>query len=260
MPKPVEVIEQEHVFEARGGVKLRGRSFSAAGQNRPGVLFISGAKPTSYTASDDFNDLRRHLCRQGINSFIYDVAGYGLSDADPKGDSLAARRQEAEAALHVLQELPGANPDNICLIGTSMGGHVAALLAAEHSQAIKGNVFLNAAAYSAEAEEQSFGPNFSETIRKPEAWRTSRVFPALRAASLPTLVIYGDGEEVVPEDIRLAIIEACGAKVDTFIVPNATHFFLSGRGGARKLEGQERADFFARIATFLQRVLLSAAA
>lgn len=64
----------------------------------------------------------------GVNVFIFDYAGFGLSKGQPSEDQTY---QDAQAAWRFLIETKGADPSTIVLFGRSLGGAVAIWLASK---------------------------------------------------------------------------------------------------------------------------------
>jgi fermentation-respiration switch protein FrsA (DUF1100 family) len=125
----------------------------------------------------------------GLNVLIYDYRGYGQSSGAPGEAGLYL---DGEAALDWLQREAGIGPKDILVFGRSMGGAVAAYLAAEHS--VAGLVL-----------ESSFKsvPDMAQDLYwwLPARWLArirldTRKF--LADTQQPTLVIHSLDDEIVP--------------------------------------------------------------
>lgn len=104
------------------GTALRGRLFRAAGANRPVVVMAHG-----FSAVAD--QLYRHaetFAAAGFNAFVYDHAGFGLSDGFPRQEVDPPRQLRGyRDAVSFVRTLPGVNASKIALWGSSFsGGHV----------------------------------------------------------------------------------------------------------------------------------------
>jgi pimeloyl-ACP methyl ester carboxylesterase len=158
------------------------------------VLFIAGGgnvprKDGHYPA------LQEEMLERGITSLAFDFRGVGESEGVLNETSLNTRVEDAKAALDFLKQ-DSTTP--IFLSGTSMGAPVAIQMADE---SIKGILLIVAAAYSLEARDKKFGPEFSEIIRKPESWKGSPDFEKLRQFGGKILHAYGTEDQVIPADI-----------------------------------------------------------
>lgn len=72
------------------------------------------------------------FARIGFNVLSFDYRGYGRSDGAPDGDGLV---EDAEAAWRYLTTARGIDPANIIVVGRSLGGGLASLLAVRHHPA-----------------------------------------------------------------------------------------------------------------------------
>ena len=104
------------------GTALRGRLFRAAGAGRPVVVMAHG-----FSAVAD--QLYRHaaaFAAAGFNAFVYDHAGFGLSDGFPRQDVDPPRQLRGyRDAVSFVRTLPGVDAGRIALWGSSFsGGHV----------------------------------------------------------------------------------------------------------------------------------------
>ncbi len=70
--------------------------------------------------------------RLGLNGFFVDYRGYGQSEGTPSEQGLYA---DAEAAWRHLTDERGISPDEIIIMGQSLGGGVASWLAQQHTPA-----------------------------------------------------------------------------------------------------------------------------
>lgn len=241
---------QDLEFQSHGLV-LKGRCFSADEPGRPGLLFVPGAMPAPYADSDEFNEWREELCDQGINSFVYDGPGFGVSEVDQEGNSLAKRILDAKAAYKTFLTVSQSDPQRLAVIGSSMAGHIVARLI-ESQPNIRCVILDRAAAYSEEAESKVFGPDFSAAIRKPGSWRDSPAFPIFQNFHGRVLIIYGDQEEVVPVEVQRAFIDAVGERGQVLSISGGSHFFLRDDTPEGK---QRKQPFFSTITEFLIKQL-----
>jgi len=115
---------EEVWLETDDGVTLNGW-FVPAEQARGTVLFCHGnAGNISHrlTSIEIFHQL-------GLNTFIFDYRGYGLSEGSPDEEGTYA---DAQAAWDYLADLKGIPPDSIIIFGRSIGAAIASHAAADN--------------------------------------------------------------------------------------------------------------------------------
>lgn len=156
--------------------------------------------------------LARELGRRGFGVVLVEYRGYGHAAGEPSEDALYA---DAEAALASLAAR-GVGPSKIVLWGTSLGTGVAAEMASRG----RGSALVLVTPYT----------SIPDLVT-----RTAPVVPArtiladhfdtrakAKAIRIPTLVVHGDADEVVPfamgEEVALAI---GGARL--LRIPGARH-------------------------------------
>ena len=72
------------------------------------------------------------FARLGMNVLSFDYRGYGKSEGSPSQKGII---EDAETAWRYLTETRGASPESIVIVGRSLGGGPAALLASKYSPA-----------------------------------------------------------------------------------------------------------------------------
>lgn len=198
----------------------------------PRVLSLHGAGPSNRARA---RYITEYLAQNGISSVRFDFSGHGNSSGQLKDSTLAKRLNEARAAVKFLDK-HALSPKT--LIGTSMGGHVAARLTAELT--IANLILFCPAAYAAEAEELPFGSGFTEVIRRPNSFNTSLVFECLRTFSGNLLIVFGDADEIIPGPIVEHFLSSA-AQANTRVLlriknaPHQIHGWLNKNDEQKKL-------------------------
>jgi fermentation-respiration switch protein FrsA (DUF1100 family) len=120
---PPELTFEDAWFEAADGTKLHGW-YVPHDRPRAVALFAHGnAGNLSHRA-----DLLQALNRLGVAVLAFDYRGYGRSGGSPNEEGVLA---DGRAARKWLAERAGVPEKDIVLMGESLGGGVAAILAAE---------------------------------------------------------------------------------------------------------------------------------
>lgn len=137
--------------------------------------------------------------RLGLNVFIIDYRGYGASSGKPSEDGTY---QDALAAWNWLTQRQRLDPQRIVLFGESLGGSVAAWLAARHAPA---GLILYAGFTSVPEMAQTLYPIFPASRLARYRYDTRA---ALGNASCPVLILHSPEDEIIPFSHGEALLEA----------------------------------------------------
>jgi pimeloyl-ACP methyl ester carboxylesterase len=169
---------------ARDGVTVHALDLPAP----PGARTIVHFHNNRDTAADAA-DLARGLRERGFGVLLVEYRGYGLSrGADPSEEGLY---DDAEAALDRLAER-GVGPERVVLWGTSLGTGVAA----EMARRGRGAALVLVTPYTSIPEVVTARvPMVPAGLLLPHRFDTLGKAAQIR---VPTLVIHGDADEIVP--------------------------------------------------------------
>lgn len=199
------------------------------------------------------------LWQAGFNVLLFDLRGRGQSDPFPNtlaGYELA----DLETALaYVQQRMPHAN---IGLLGYSMGGVLAILLAAAHPEiraVVADSPFSTAELVVANKMQKIVAglayPLLAITslvIAQRYGYTLGRVRPVEAVAQLaprPLLLIHGTADTLVPVEHADQLFAAAGEPKELWLMPGAEHcgaYFL------------DREEYVARVRAFFQQALCEA--
>jgi fermentation-respiration switch protein FrsA (DUF1100 family) len=126
-PEEFALRYEEVFFSAADGVKLHGW-FVPANRSRGAVLFCHGNAGNISHRIPSVHAFNRLF----LDTFIFDYRGYGKSEGKP---TEAGTYLDAEAALEYLTNQRKIAPEKIVMFGRSLGGSVAAHLAAARTPA-----------------------------------------------------------------------------------------------------------------------------
>lgn len=173
-------------LRAEDGVKLHGW-YIPADQPRGFLLFCHG---NAGNISHCLYSLRL-FHRLGLSILIFDYRGYGLSEGSPSDEGL---HWDGRAALRYLLEKRQVPPDRLFIFGRSLGGAIAAQLAAEHSPAalILDSTFTSAVDLAADLYPWL-----------PARWLTRLRYDtlaALRQTRAPILILHSRDDELIAVD------------------------------------------------------------
>lgn len=183
-PKAVGLAYEDVRFTAEDGTVLDGW-FIPASAPRATLLFFHGNAGNISHRLDSLMIFHR----LGLSTFIFDYRGYGRSEGRPTEEGTY---QDAMAAWRYLTEKRGVSPEKIVLFGRSLGGSVAAWLAARRTP---GALIVESTFTSA--------PDFASEMYPwlPARWLTRFRYDAIKhlsSVTSPVLVIHSRDDEIIP--------------------------------------------------------------
>jgi hypothetical protein len=140
--------------------------------------------------------------RLGLNILIIDYRGYGDSSGKPSEEGTY---QDALAAWHYLTQNKRHMPQRIVLFGESLGGSIAAWLAARHTPA---GLVIYASFTSVPELAQALYPIF------PASWLARFRYDtraALHSVACPVLILHSPEDEIIPFSHGQALLVAAHA-------------------------------------------------
>ena len=184
-------------LETADGISLHGWYVHAPG-SRGTVLFLHGNAGNISHRLDSIAVFRE----LGLDTFIIDYRGYGQSEGKP-GEEGTYR--DAEAAWQYLVTQRGENPARIIIFGRSIGGGVAAWLAARHKAAALIIESSFTSAVDMAARLYPFMPvRLISRLKYPVADYVARV-------ECPVLIVHSRDDEIIPFAMGKALYEAAPA-------------------------------------------------
>jgi hypothetical protein len=137
--------------------------------------------------------------RLGLDILIIDYRGYGASSGAPSEEGTY---QDALAAWDYLTQQKRLSPERIVLFGESLGGSIAAWLAARHTPA---GLVLYASFTSVPDMARALYPMFPATWLARYRYDTRA---ALGSVNCPLLIMHSPEDEIVPFSHGRALLEA----------------------------------------------------
>lgn len=183
-PEQIGLDYESVSITTKDGLSLHGW-FIPAGQSRGTLLFFHGNAGNISHRLDSlaiFNQL-------GLNVLIFDYRGYGRSEGAPSEEGLY---KDAEAALGYLVQERGIAQNDIVYFGRSLGGAVAAWLAARHPP---GALILESTFTSAPDMAAELYPWYPARLMTRLHYNA---LDNLKKVSSPVLIIHSRDDEIVP--------------------------------------------------------------
>lgn len=211
--------------------------------NPPAVVFYHGCTGSKTEAHWLFVKLARHLVQCGVMVLRFDFRFSGESEGSFEDMTLSGEISDGIRAIEFLTGDCGADPRRIGILGLSMGGAVAAVVAGRLKERVRSCVLLNPVAHPFEdlcflAQARNldtsrfpiefisflFGKNFFDDL--------GEVHPLMEVqqAACPVLVVNGDADKTIsPSRSReyIAALNSNGKPAELFIIEGADHSFSS---------------------------------
>ncbi|MBN2414013.1 alpha/beta hydrolase [candidate division KSB1 bacterium] len=183
----IPVSNLEMVTFNSEGHKLYGYWVQSNG-SRPGltILYCHGNKHNM----DEYWDRVMLLYDLGVNVFVFDYRGYGLSEGESSESGLY---KDGEAALRFVLGEKGVAADSVCLYGYSLGNVVSIYLAAEKINPL--TLFAESPFASANSLTQG-----STVLDIPAKWLTTGKFnnaEKIKKIKTPLFLLHGSDDDFV---------------------------------------------------------------
>jgi pimeloyl-ACP methyl ester carboxylesterase len=170
---------------------------------RPDVIFLHGAGPSNRHHAAYLSEV---FLARGQNVVRFDYSGQGESSGLLSESSLAKKQRET---IDVIEHFD-MDTDNLTVVGTSMGGYVAASLAKIYP--LKNLILFCPAAYDRIAWDVRFDQGFTEILRRDLSMLVSDVDELLAGFAGASLLALAERDEVIPEKVVTWYRDALGGK------------------------------------------------
>ena len=213
-------------------------------EKAPAIAMFHGFTGHKSETHRFFIHVARALCNAGYVVLRFDFRGSGDSDGEFEDMTVPKEVSDASRAVDFLSDLTMVNPEKIGVIGLSMGGRVAAILASKDKR-IRFVVLYSAALSS--LKEKFLGQLEKEDLKKLEkgeavhignGWYLKKDFfetvdspvplEVLDKIKVPVLIIHGDSDSVVPIDDAqkgYEILKDLNNKNELYIIKGGDHTF-----------------------------------
>lgn len=210
----------------------------------PGIVMFHGFTGNKSEAHRLFVHIARGLSSRGFMVLRFDFRGSGDSDGDFEDMTLPEEVSDAERAITFVLRQRNVDREKIGVIGLSMGGRVAAILASRDER-IKFAVLYSPALgrlkerfISLMGEEALRRLNCGEPIEVSSGWYLKKAFfetvdyivpvEVMSNIRVPVLIIHGDRDEIIPVEESMKAyerIKGLNEKNELYIVKGGDHTF-----------------------------------
>ncbi|MBO0992401.1 alpha/beta hydrolase [Bacillus sp. SD088] len=232
---------QKAISITHNGMQLRGMEHIPEGEKLPAVMLFHGFTGNKLEPHRLFLKISRALEKKGFASFRFDFLGSGESDGDFENMTVSKEVDEARTIFNYVKTHPKIDENRIVVLGLSMGGLVASLLAGELQKQVERLILMAPAGTikaSMEARREStpyieskdaydhagnlVGSAFNDDLKTIDVWN--------RAASYQgkVLLIHGTKDQAVPYEVSNLYIEKCyGDQATLHTIHEGDHTFNS---------------------------------
>jgi pimeloyl-ACP methyl ester carboxylesterase len=222
------------------GLTLRSTVHVPDGGDRlPTVVFVHGFANNRMETGSSFSRMSRLLEGHGVASVRFDLSGHGESDGDFFDVTITGEIAETTTVVREVRTLGFADPGRIALVGMSMGGVVAGIVAAEEpgirslclwspaavapyeigSGYLKGRDLAAeiAAKGYVDADGHRMSPALVEDIAGLDVYGRSSAYTG------PVRIIHGDHDDIAPVDYARRYLDHYTGDAELDVVQGADH-------------------------------------
>ncbi len=230
LPEHIQDTYRDIEFEAADGTRLHGRFLPATDGGSP---HPQGSRCTVLYLHGNAGNLSTHspnvlwLPARGINVFMFDYRGYGLSAGRPSLDGI---HLDMAAALDKVFTMEGVDPDRVAVFGQSLGGAVAIVAVARSPWRERLAALIVDGAFSSYrgiAREKLAAFWLTWPFQLPFALTVDDRYKPLEViaglAPLPVLVVHGTIDSLVPVHHGEALYQAAREPKQLWLYENTGH-------------------------------------
>lgn len=241
--KEEENMPEESIYFVNEGMKLYGMLHRPAEVGlHPAVVFLHGFFDVRLGPNWLFVKLARRLMAEGITSLRFDFRGSGESEGEFSDVTVLGEVSDALVALDWLAAQPEIDADRMGLVGYSLGGCIAAIVAGRRPDLVKSLVLLSAVAHPVEAFQLMYNPpgGAPPAVRVDNGYEIvghivgdalleelPRVQPLQELAHYhgPALIVHGTQDEMLPLSGVEAYKAVLGERAREHLVEGADHAY-----------------------------------
>ena len=216
------------------GVHVGGKIF-AAEPGAPVILYFHG----NGEIASDYDTIAPLYTQLGIALFVVDYRGYGLSDGMPSATALVEDAVATCARSREVLAERGLEAGSLYVMGRSLGSAAALEIVDRMPTEVAGLILESGFAYTFPLIERIGFVQLADAYEHRDGFGN---VDKIARAKLPTLIIHGERDWIIPINDGETLYEASPSKAKTFVrIPGAGHNDLMLIG---------RQTYFQAIATF----------
>jgi alpha-beta hydrolase superfamily lysophospholipase len=210
-----------YFVEVEEGVKVNCGLWTL-GKEYPTVLYFHG----NGEEVSDYEMIAQYYHKAGVNLFVADYRGYGLSNGKPTVTNMVA---DAHKVFREFKQILAANGyrSSIFLMGRSLGSIPVMEIAYHYQDELKGLIIESGSANNLRRLWGFLAEQEKEKITTGTFLNRVKI----QTVTIPTLIIHGECDQILPVQEGLELFQQSGSKdKDILIIPGADHNDLMMRG------------------------------
>ncbi len=217
-----------HFVQVEEGIHIGCRFFTAR-PDGPNILFFHGNGETA----PDYDYVAPLYQRLGINLFVADYRGYGMSDGSPTCSGIIRDAHPIFHSFVSFKEELGHTGD-IYVMGRSLGSAPAIEVAQHFQRQLKGLIVESGFASSRNQMSRLGVTHLFRDVEDPVGFCNDM---KIKEIHIPTLIIHGLEDQVIPVSEGRALFELSSAEEKvSFFAPDAGHNDLMDRSLTQYME------------------------
>src|SRR5512147_178228 len=185
-------------------VHLGGRLFIAA-PDSPVILYFHG----NGEIASDYDTIAPFYTRLGITLLVVDYRGYGLSEGTPSGTTLIDDAWTAYSRTRELLAERGVEAGDLFVMGRSLGSAAALEIVDRAKDGVAGLIIESGFAYTFALIERIGFLQVADAYEHKDGFGNLDKIARVR---VPTLIIHGERDWIIPIADAIALYDACPAR------------------------------------------------
>jgi alpha-beta hydrolase superfamily lysophospholipase len=220
-PRIESLTAATHFIEVEEGIKI-GCKYFAAHKSYPSILYFHGNGETAF----DQDWIASLYNKIGINLFMTDYRGYGVSDGKPTFTNLLLDSHKIYKSFKEIVEQEGYNPD-VFVMGRSLGSIPAVEIAFRYQNEVKGLIIDSGSSRNFPFLLSYLTPDELQELRGVPFQNKDKI----SSIRIPTLIIHGELDEIIPAQEGKELFQCSGAADKSIlIIPGSGHNDLMFNG------------------------------
>lgn len=228
--------QKKELTAKRGKKQIYGVVYIPQGNKKcmPTVIYSHGFGG-SYESGENY---AKALAKEGYVVYCFDFCG-GSEDSRSDGSALDMSvftdQKDLEAVIKMLKKQAFVDKNNIFLLGSSQGGFVSAITAADHADGIRGMILLYPAFVLVDDAKGQFDSVSEISDQMFYKWMTVGkayfkdildydVYSQIKKYKKRVLIIHGDADDIVPLSYSKKVVSVY-KKADLKVIKGAGHVF-----------------------------------
>jgi hypothetical protein len=213
--EPNSLNARNHFIKVSEGVAI-GCRFYQAGNDAPNILYFHGNGETV----PDYDYVAPVYQNRGLSLFVADYRGYGMSDGSPSsGTMIRDTHPIFEGFTVFLRDL--GNTGNVFVMGRSLGSAPALEVAYHYQKELKGLIIESGFATGRNQLKRLGLSYLSRGVEDPIGFGNHI---KIKDVTIPTLIIHGEDDEIIPVSEGMALYSLSGSKEkSSLFIPSAGH-------------------------------------